>query len=82
MIIPEIDSEILSQTTTLIKLVQLAFGTCLHTNKVKISNTDDSLPNHHFPQVNSSLEQIETNSMKHSTQILHLQRLYLIEDIY
>lgn len=48
-------------------MVQLACGTCMHTNKVKISNTDTLQQNNNFPQVNSSLEQVATNSMKHLT---------------
>jgi len=82
MIIPEIDPEILSQTTTLIKMVQLACGTCLHTNKIKIANAENPPMNINFPQVKSNLEQVASNSMKHLTEIMYLQRKYTIEDVY
>ena len=66
MIIPELDDGIKSQTTTLIKCLELESGPCTHTNVVKVVSVSGEQRDEE-PQILTKTKQDENNVVRHYT---------------
>jgi len=81
MIIPELEAGIKSQTTTLVKSLELKSGTCQHTNVVKVVSVQGE-GREEDPQISTKTKQDENNVVRHYTEIKFKNRSYFVEDIY